>query len=106
MMYTDQPIFDAMAAATQIDKEPDGVPRIVMSAAKFIEVFNNHRDRALCTSLNVFAQRAPMLTDLLAMLKIEEDRLRDVEGLRMGDVAMMFQRLRTTLTSTDGGKAQ
>ncbi len=48
---TDQPIFDAIAAATSINKEPDGFPRIVMSAAKFIETFNNHRDRKLCTSL-------------------------------------------------------
>jgi hypothetical protein len=50
-VYTDQPIFDAIAAATQIDSEPDGFPRIVMSAAKFIETFNSHRDRALCSSL-------------------------------------------------------
>lgn len=59
MIYTDQPIFDAIAAAAQIDSEPDGIPRIVMSATKFIEVFNNHRDRALCTSLNAPAQGAP-----------------------------------------------
>ena len=34
-----------------------------------------------------------------AILKIEEDRLRDVEGLRMGDVAMMFTRLRAALVA-------
>lgn len=28
------------------------------------------------------------------ILRDEEDRLRDVEGLRIGDVAMMFTRLR------------
>ena len=55
---TDQPIFDALAAATQIDTEPDGFPRIVISASKFIEAFNNHRDRALCTSL-----RSPPIPD-------------------------------------------
>ena len=43
---TDQPIFDAIAAATHFE---DG--HIVISVPTFIEFFNNHRDRALCTSL-------------------------------------------------------
>lgn len=55
-VYSDQPIFDAIAAATQIDTHPDGIPRIVMSARKFIEVFNNHRDRHLCTSIPIVTQ--------------------------------------------------
>jgi hypothetical protein len=54
---TDQPIFDAIAAATSIDTEPDGFPRIVMSASKFIETFNNHRDRDLCASLKCSVSR-------------------------------------------------
>ena len=49
--YSNQPIFDAIAAATSIDKEPDGFSRIVIDAAKFVAVFNNHRDRALCTDI-------------------------------------------------------
>jgi hypothetical protein len=45
-VYTEQPIFDAIAAATHIE---DGV--IVISARKFVEVFNSHRDLGLWMSM-------------------------------------------------------
>lgn len=55
-VYTDQPIFDAIAAAVKVCRvldgsEPKGVPLMTIDVAKFIEAFNGHRDRALCTSL-------------------------------------------------------
>ena len=43
----DQAIFDAIAAATSYDGG------ILISVQKFIDTFNGHRDRALCTSLSV-----------------------------------------------------
>ena len=48
MINTDQAIFDAIAAAT--DHNDDG---IFVDVQKFINTFNNHRDRKLCTSLDV-----------------------------------------------------
>jgi len=52
---TNQAIFDAIAAAT--DHNDDG---IFVDVQKFINTFNNHRDRKLCTSLDVAqAQRIP-----------------------------------------------
>ncbi len=57
--YTDQPIFDAIAAATVLDRD-----RIIISPAKFIETFNNHRDRALCPSLT--PQPDPSLREEIA----------------------------------------
>lgn len=35
--------------------------------------------------------------DFFSVLQEEEDRLRSIEGLRMGDVAMAFQRMRKRL---------
>lgn len=66
---TDQPIFDAIAMATYIDAEPDGHSRIVISAARFIKAFNNHRDRATCTSL---AAPPPAGADAVRAATIEE----------------------------------
>jgi hypothetical protein len=43
----DTPIFDAIAAATKIGR----FGSLEISVSRFIEVFNEHRDRALCTSL-------------------------------------------------------
>jgi len=54
MINHDQAIFDAIAAAT--DHNDDG---IFVDAQKFIDTFNSHRDRKLCTSLDV-AQTPPM----------------------------------------------
>jgi hypothetical protein len=48
MINHDQAIFDAIAAAT--DHNDDG---IFVDVQKFINTFNNHRDRKLCTSLDV-----------------------------------------------------
>jgi len=53
MINHDQAIFDAIAAAT--DHNDDG---IFVDVQKFINTFNNHRDRKLCTSLDV-AQTPP-----------------------------------------------
>ena len=47
MINHDQAIFDAIAAAT--DHNDDG---IFVDVQKFIDTFNNHRDRKLCTSIN------------------------------------------------------
>jgi hypothetical protein len=44
----DQAIFDAIAAAT--DHNDDG---IFVDVQKFIDTFNSHRDRKLCTSLDL-----------------------------------------------------
>jgi hypothetical protein len=49
-----QVIFDAIVAATSYDA--DG---IIVNVKKFIETFNSHRDRALCTSLRVGDAQAP-----------------------------------------------
>jgi hypothetical protein len=46
---TDQVIFDAIAAATRVDALEEAV---VINTKAFIDTFNAHRDRKLCTSLN------------------------------------------------------
>jgi hypothetical protein len=46
-----QPIFDAIAGSTYIDKDTDGFASIVINADAFVRIFNNHRDRSLCTSI-------------------------------------------------------
>ncbi len=43
----DQAIFDAIVAATSANMD------VVIDTKKFIDTFNNHRDRKLCTSLDV-----------------------------------------------------
>jgi len=48
-MNSDQVIFDAIVAA--VDVERSGA--IIINTKAFIERFNNHRDRKLCTSLDV-----------------------------------------------------
>ncbi len=48
---SDQVIFDAILAAISDQSLSGGATMI--SVKKFIETFNNHRDRALCTSLSV-----------------------------------------------------
>ncbi len=53
-MNPDQAIFDAIAAATS---QVNGM--IVIDVRTFIERFNGHRDRALCTSVGV--AQTPML---------------------------------------------
>jgi len=62
MINHDQAIFDAIAAAT--DHNDDG---IFVDAQKFINTFNNHRDRKLCTSLDV-AQAPSGLANLCAIV--------------------------------------
>jgi len=52
----DQAIFDAIVAATSYDGG------ILINVQKFIDTFNGHRDRKLCTSLDV-AQAAPDTLD-------------------------------------------
>jgi hypothetical protein len=49
LVYRDQAIFDAIAAAIFTT----AVGPIIIDPKQFIKTFNNHRDRALCTSLNV-----------------------------------------------------
>ncbi len=48
---TDQAIFDAIAAAVSADGALPVTIRI--NTTKFIEAFNGHRDRKLCTSLDI-----------------------------------------------------
>jgi hypothetical protein len=50
-----QAIFDAIVAATGMDPQ---LGTILISTKKFIDTFNGHRDRKLCTSLDV--AQAPM----------------------------------------------
>ena len=50
---TDQVIFDAITAAVSRARNFDATSiEIVIDTKSFIETFNNHRDRKLCTSLN------------------------------------------------------
>ncbi len=51
-VYADQAIYDAICAAVT----SFGPGEFNVNTKKFIETFNNHRDRALCTSLNGVAQ--------------------------------------------------
>jgi hypothetical protein len=45
-------IFDAIAASVSYAKDTDGAfMGVAIDTKKFIETFNNHRDRKLCTSL-------------------------------------------------------
>jgi hypothetical protein len=46
---TDQAIFDAIVAAIHLSEKRS----VTISVQKFIETFNSHRDRKLCTSLNM-----------------------------------------------------
>jgi hypothetical protein len=58
-VYTDQAIFDAIAAATRTELLCDDNDwHVVINVQKFIDTFNSHRDRKLCTSLDV-AQASP-----------------------------------------------
>jgi len=63
MINHDQAIFDAIAAAT--DHNDDG---IFVDVQKFIDTFNSHRDRKLCTSLDV-AQTERRIEALEAALR-------------------------------------
>jgi len=47
----DQAIFDAIAAAIKDQSLSGGIT--VIDVQKFIDTFNGHRDRKLCTSLDV-----------------------------------------------------
>jgi len=58
----DQAIFDAISAAVTHDS--DG---IIINSKAFIKTFNNHRDRKLCTSLDV-AQAPSGLANLCAIV--------------------------------------
>jgi hypothetical protein len=60
MINHDQAIFDAIAAAT--DHNDDG---IFVDVQKFINTFNNHRDRKLCTSLDVAHPSWERLTSVI-----------------------------------------
>ncbi len=51
----DQAIFDAIVAATGMNRE---IGVMTIRTKKFIDTFNSHRDRKLCTSLDV-AQAQP-----------------------------------------------
>ena len=54
-----QAIFDAIVAATSHSMFL-AMGTITIDTDKFIETFNNHRDRALCTALDVVSsQKAP-----------------------------------------------
>lgn len=54
-VYTDRAIFDAISAAISDQSLSGG--GTVISVKKFIEAFNNHKDRKLCTSLDVVGER-------------------------------------------------
>lgn len=69
-----QAIFDAITASTRIENDYGGqsTQAIIIDTKKFIEAFNDHRDRALCTSINGVAQAAPKPIsddDLLGMMR-------------------------------------
>jgi hypothetical protein len=53
--YTDQAITDAIIAAVSTDNQ---LVAVYIDTKKFIETFNGHRDRKLCTSLD-FPSSAP-----------------------------------------------
>ena|ERR1700733_994694 len=59
--YTDLAIFDALQAAVHLNIL--GTP--VLSVPKFIETFNSHRDRHLCTSL---------ITEIRVLVPVSLDR--------------------------------
>jgi hypothetical protein len=65
----DQAIFDAIAAATRLD-----YCAVVIDTKKFIETFNGHRDRKLCTSLDSYE-----VMHLKAMLANEHQKTVPVE---------------------------
>ena len=65
----DQAIFDAIAAAT--DHNDDG---IFINVQTFIDTFNGHRDRKLCTSIDSYE-----VTHLKAMLANEHLKTAPVE---------------------------
>jgi len=50
-VYHDQAIFDAIAAAIKDQSLSGGIT--VINTKAFIDTFNGHRDRKLCTSLDV-----------------------------------------------------
>jgi DNA-binding helix-hairpin-helix protein with protein kinase domain len=62
----DQAIFDAISAAVTHDS--DG---IIINSKAFIETFNGHRDRKLCTSLDVAQTRS--MTDRIKELEEQRD---------------------------------
>lgn len=68
--YYDQAIFDAIVAATS-SSEFLMMGTITIDVQKFIDTFNNHRDRALCTSLNV--TRQPLTAQEHASLPQRQD---------------------------------
>jgi hypothetical protein len=65
----DQAIFDAIAAAT--DHNDDG---IFINVQTFIDTFNGHRDRKLCTSIDSYE-----VTHLKAMLADKHQKTVPVE---------------------------
>jgi len=72
MINTDQAIFDAIAAAIRPDPMmPDCT---FINVQKFIDTFNSHRDRKLCTSLDSYE-----VMHLKAMLANEHQKTVPVE---------------------------
>ncbi len=60
IVNTDQAIFDAIVAATSVERLSWA---IVIDTKAFIDTFNGHRDRKLCTSLDVAQAPEPVMTD-------------------------------------------
>jgi hypothetical protein len=56
---TDQAIFDAISAAVSVRNFDATSIGIVIDTKAFIETFNNHRDRKLCTSLDTSVPTKP-----------------------------------------------
>jgi hypothetical protein len=84
---TDQAIFDAIGASIKVVRGG-----FEIHTKKFIEAFNAHRDRALCTTLDV-AQQPGMRealqqqADKIERLSVERDQLLDALRAVPRDVA-------------------
>jgi hypothetical protein len=85
-----QAIFDAIAASIDGD-DVDGPVEI--NVKKFIETFNSHRDRALCTSLLVGDAQTPAHLKELAQWADAAVELFPVHGEKFRQIAEVLRRL-------------
>ncbi len=95
MINHDQAIFDAIAAAT--DHNDDG---IFVDVQKFIDTFNNHRDRKLCTSLNI-AQSAPETHGPLPSGEVDLTVMSDCSGAGAAQTPGRIEALEAALREID-----
>ena len=88
----DQAILDAISAAVMHDS--DG---IIINSKAFIETFNGHRDRKLCTSLDV--TQAPLDRDAIAAIINDHTMITD-EGFVQNSEAVANLILASAATQT------